>query len=582
MIRRGWSVPGPAVPVGVIVLVAFVATAIYAVPLDRFLVMPDELTYSRAALEIWGSPPILGPGSEWFISWSQLLPLVYSVPLGAAGDPVDGVRIAHVLAAALMALTAVPAYLLAMQITRDRRAGYLVAALCVSVPWMAMAGTLMTEVFAYPAFVWATLAAVRACAEPTPRRDAHALLAAAVAVFARAQLVFVPVALVLAVTACALREQRSLRQHRVLAAAVGLVVVGVVVRLLAGSSLSSAAGAYSDLADAHTTSAAIAGRLVAYVGIAIAGAPLILGLPWIVERLFRKSSPAELGFAVFSATTFVAIVYQASLELTQPGRLHDRYLIYALPLLFTAMAAVLVRPRGLTGGIVVTGLLFAALVSRYDFFESGAELPSLSFTLHEPINNVVFNFGDRFGVSDLSPGWFLAGIVVSVTVLLAYLLRERAAHALLIVGLPVLLFCTVETVDAFRQIRASHYGFGYVEPQPRNWVDRKVPGDAEVAVIVGQVGNPFATPVAWWDVGFWNKSVRRYYAAPAKRPVRWGQPSVRTLQLDSHGVPLDRRQWWLVSTGDPLVRVLGGRVVARAGKIELRRATADAPLRVIR
>jgi hypothetical protein len=207
VIRRGWRGPGPAVPVAVIFLVAFVATAVYAVPLDRFLVMPDELIYSKAALEIWNSPPLVAQGSDWFVSWSQLLPLVYSIPLGAAGDLVDGVRIAHLLAAGLMALTAVPAYLLAVEVTGERRAGWLVAALCVSVPWMAMAGTLMTEVFAYPAFTWAAWAAVRACTEPSPRRDAHALVAALVAAFARTQLVFVPAALVLAVLVCALRER---------------------------------------------------------------------------------------------------------------------------------------------------------------------------------------------------------------------------------------------------------------------------------------------------------------------------------------------------------------------------------------
>lgn len=577
--------PAPAICVAGIALLAFVATAIYAVPLDRFFVMPDELTYQKAALEIWKSPPLVGPSSDWFVSWSQLAPLVYAIPLGAAHDLVAGVRIAHLIAALSMALTAVPAYLLALEVTRKRNAAYLVAALCVSVPWMAMAGTLMTEVFAYPAFTWAAWATVRACADPRPRNDALALVATFVAIFARAQLVFVPVALLAAIIACVVRERRSLRAHRVLVAATALAALVVVLRLVLGGGLRGAIGSYSDLSQAHSVSLAILGRLTAYVGVAVAAVPLIVGIPWIAAALVRRREPvAEFGFAVFATCSIVAVAYQASLELTQPGRLHDRYLIYALPLLFTAMAAALVSRRRLVAGTVVVGLLFAALVSRYDFFEAGAELPSLSFTLHEPINSIAFSFGDQLGISDLSPGWFVAGLIVAITVLLALLLRRASPRrALLLAGLPVLLFCAIETASAFHQISNSYYGFGYVEPQPPNWVDRTVPSGAKVAALVTQAGNPLATSVAWWDVGFWNRSLDRYYLPPTRpRPNQWAQPSPHVLPLDGQGRPLDRREWWIVSTDDPNVHVSGGHVVARAGPLELRQATPDAPLKVIR
>jgi hypothetical protein len=321
---------------------------------------------------------------------------------------------------------------------------------------------------------------------------------------------------------------------------------------------------------------------VAYVGVAVAGVPLILGLPWIVTRLVRPASPSEFGFAVFATATIVLIVLQSSIELTQPGRVHDRYLIYALPLLFSAMAAALLAPRRVVRGTVVTGVLFAVLVSRYDFVEAGADLPSLSFTLHKPINELAFSFGDRLGIADLSPGWFLAGLVLAMTALLAYVLREQAQRALLMTAIPVLLFCGLETADAFRQIHNSHYAFGFKEPRPRNWIDRALPPDTDVSVIVGQVGNPLTTAVAWWSAGYWNKSVQGYYAPPARRPEFWGQPSVEVLRLDADGVPIASNEWWLVTTGDPSVRVEGGRVVARAGQIELRQSSPDTPLRLLR
>jgi hypothetical protein len=54
------------------------------------------------------------------------------------------------------------------------------------------------------------------------------------------------------------------------------------------------------------------------------------------------------------------------------------------------------------------------------------------------------------------------------------------------------------------------------------------------------------------------------------------------IALDKRGTPLDRREWWVITTGDPKVRVEGGRPVARAGDLELVQATPAAPLRVIR
>jgi hypothetical protein len=230
--------------------------------------------------------------------------------------------------------------------------------------------------------------------------------------------------------------------------------------------------------------------------------------------------------------------------------------------------------RRLVAPTLATGLLFAVLVSRYDFFETGAELPSLSFTLHDAINQLAFS------VDGLNPGWFLAGLTAAVTGLLTIVLHQRPRHALLLVTLPVFAFCAVETASAFRQITNTGYVFGYVEPRPRDWIDRVVPPEAKVAVLVGQADDPLTTPLAWWDVGFWNKSVARYYVAPTSRARTYQQPAPHALPLDASGRPRDTRAWWVVSTGDPLLRVTGGRPAARIGDIELRRVDAEMPLHV--
>jgi hypothetical protein len=549
--------------------------------MTRFLVMPDELVYSKAAAQIWHSPPLVGHGSDWFVSWSQLLPLVDAIPLGALHDLAAGVRIAHLVGAAAMALTAVPSYLLAREVTGDRPAGYLVAALSVSVPWMAMSGALMTEVVAYPAFTWAAFAATRACTRPSPRNDALAVVASLVAVFARAQLVFVPVVLVGVVGASALRARRPLRVHRLLALVTALIGGGIVIAIIATGGSSTLLGSYSSLASAHSASSAIAGRVVAYVAIAVGGAPLVIGLPWLIARLVRPERPGEFAFAVFACASMAVLVFQASLELSQPGRVQDRYLLYALPLLFTAMAAALLSARRLAVGTAVVGVLLAALVSRFDFVESGAELTSLSFTLHRPTNQLAFSAGDALGIADLSPGWFLAVLVVLLSALLALAMRGvPGRRRLCVVGLCVLLFCAAETVDAFTQVRQSAYGPGYLEPKPRNWIDQIVPPGARVGLIVTQAGDPLTTPLQWWGAGFWNRTVDRFYVPDKPGLSHWGQPSVHTLPVDAVGRPRDGREWWVVSTDDPEVRVRGGDVVAQAGPLQLRRVTPAAPLRI--
>jgi hypothetical protein len=446
---------------------------------------------------------------------------------------------------------------------------------------MAMSGALMTEVVAYPAFTWAAFAATRACTRPSPRNDALAVLASLVAAFARAQLVFLPVVLVGAVAACALRARRPVRVHRLLALVAVVIAGAVVIALLTTGKSSTLLGSYSSLGSAHSASSAIAGRLVAYVAIAVGAAPLVLGLPWLIARVVRPERPGEFAFAVFACSSMAILVFQSSLELSQPGRVQDRYLLYALPLLFTAMAAALLSARRLAVGTAITGVLLAALVSRFDFVESGAELTSLSFTLHRPTNQLAFSAGDALGVADLSPGWFLAALVVLLTAVLALaMLGPPRRRRLYVVGLCVLAFCAAETAAALTQVRQSTYPSGYLQPKPRNWIDQSVPPDARVGLVITQAGDPLTTPLQWWGAGFWNRKVDRFYVPDRPGLSQWGQPAVHKLQVDAAGRPRDGREWWVVSTDDPQVRVRGGDVIAQAGPLQLRRVTPSAPLRV--
>ena len=77
-------------------------------------------------------------------------------------------------------------FLLARSVHR-RSAAYFVALLSVCVPWIVFSSFLLTEVVAYPAFLWAMLALQRATVTPRIANDVLALLGIALATLARTQ-----------------------------------------------------------------------------------------------------------------------------------------------------------------------------------------------------------------------------------------------------------------------------------------------------------------------------------------------------------------------------------------------------------
>jgi hypothetical protein len=104
--------------------------------------------------------------------------------------------ISHVISAVVFASTAIPVFLPARLVTRDRAAAVLAAALSIAVPWIAMTATLMTEPIAHAASAWALLAMTRALERPPGQRDLLALLAIVLAALARTQLAILGAAFV--------------------------------------------------------------------------------------------------------------------------------------------------------------------------------------------------------------------------------------------------------------------------------------------------------------------------------------------------------------------------------------------------
>ncbi len=147
--------------------------------------MSDEMLYAKLGLSIatdHSFPPKIH--DEAMQVYNLLYPLLLAPFYGSASAPA-AFHAAHVFGAFVMASAALP-YLIARQVL-PRTLSLAAGLLAVLVPWMAYSTLLMTEVVGYPAFLWATLALLRALHAPSWRGDLVALAGLTLAVFARTQ-----------------------------------------------------------------------------------------------------------------------------------------------------------------------------------------------------------------------------------------------------------------------------------------------------------------------------------------------------------------------------------------------------------
>ena len=365
---RDWTRVIAWLPVLAIVAVTFAVTAIYVRSIHTFVVMPDELGYVKQALQIARTGLPVGPHDFYFVSWAQLLPAL-SAPIFGVTDMVSAFYAAHTLYAFLLASTAIPAYLLATELRLGRLASYLVAALSVVVPWLALAGLIMTENVAYPVFAWAMLAILRAADSPSTRRDAVAIAAIALAFFARSQ--FLALGPVLFVT-CLVHDvlmslaakqtagvragllaglRQSLRNHRLLWAFAAIAILGALLVTATGSG-QTALGNYSaplsgQLLPPGTLSGGIAQLDV--IVIAVGVVPLTLATAWCLATIARprRSRAARVRGAAHRDRCRSWCCSSARFSNDScPAHVTDRYLFYVVPVLFVGTAAWVVDRRG--------------------------------------------------------------------------------------------------------------------------------------------------------------------------------------------------------------------------------------------
>ena len=564
----------PVLVVGALTLLAGFVWGHYTSQVTDWLVQTDELQAVRLAIEI-GDGLSLQPmlrGQE-IAAWNQLYPLVLA-PFYALLDTPDAFKAAHWLNAFLMASTAVPVYLMARAVDASKLAGYLVAALSVCVPWMALGDMLRDDAVAYPAFAWGVLAMQRALAEPGPARDVLALVAIGVAAFARTQFLVLAPAFVAAValheglSAFAIdrtREARSaliarLRKHWVLVAATGF---GALFGLVRG--FDSILGSYSSNTSGDLIPPGFGHNLamhVSMVALAIGVVPMTFAVGWALGSVIRPETRRRHAYACLLLVTGTAVTLAASsFVLRNAGEnAFDRYFFYLAPLALVGMAACIEEGRRRWLGAAAAALAFGWIASH------GAWTPALPPYHQSPVsafNSVVDFHAGRLGLTGAEAARW-GGMAVALAAAAA--LRLVPSRVLLPVLCTVLLlFGVAETRSVIRSMGATQLG---MQPQnvgseyERDWIDAALPDDAGVAVMPevpielppGDVNvNPFVTQTLWWDTEFWNKRVRDAYvraddwnADPTPFPKRPMNVDPRTGVIEVEGVPTSRLQPYLV------------------------------------
>ena len=595
-------------PVLAIVAATFAVTAIYVRSIRTFAVMPDELGYVKQALHIAHTGRPVGPHDFYFASWSQLLPAL-SAPIFGTMNMVDAFFTAHTFYAFLLASTAIPAYLMATELRLGRLAAYLVAALSVVVPWLALAGLVMTEDVAYPMFAWAMLAILRAADSPSARRDALAIGAIALAFFARSQ--FLALGPVLVVT-CLVHDvllsvndnpsagvlarvltgaHRSWRRHKLLYGFAAIVLVGVILVAITGSG-QTALGAYDspvsgELLPAGTFSAGIAQLDGVVIGIAVV--PLTLATAWCLAAVWRPRDPARHAFAVLLLVTVpvLAALVGSFQQRFLSGSTTDRYLFYLVPVLFVATAAWVIDRRGSVWTVVGVGAAVAWMVSSNSLHPSQTvSIINPSFGIHRVFVGQGYHLTHALGLPNIDARILIA-VVTALFALLAVVARKRLAtwQATLVVLVPLLAYGAVNTGYALTKISAEYSPEPASHPRELTWIDQHVPGNASVGLLLAPINlatlqNPFDTYWTWWQPNFWNKTVQRDFVLPPGADT-FAQGFAREIQQDlTRGrlVGLDGADYLVKLESDPRFGLRAPLVTSEGGQISLYKLPPGAPL----
>jgi hypothetical protein len=569
-------------------LAALVGLAVISAAIRVFLVsrvhgpfvFMDELGYERMAQSLArsGHFSLFGKGG---LAYSPLYPVVLSPVYALTSSMHAAYEWAKVENAVLVSLSVFPVYAIArFVLPRGRSIG--AAALSLLAPLMLYSGFEMSESLAYPLCLLALWTMLRGVRRPSVGNDVLLLAAIALASLARLQLVVLVPAALTAVLLVALAQtphaetrlralRRAVVEHWLLFGVFGLALVAGLARTAMNGGNLPLAGRYANVGTAHANAVRAfelffqhLAELDFAVGVIPFAAALLAGYA-LVRFGFPRNALVFASVAV-AATVWLLLevaLDAAAFDSTNPHprtrsafvaapRIHERYLIYLVPLFLVALFVMLglrrssfPSPRHLVGAAVVATALpaavpFSSVINGTTSIDSFA-LQLFSTTRHGQAVPVMHATTEIVALSAL-----LAGVYF-----LAATKRLPPPAAVLITGLAFLSLSGIEFGNQVARIGPAELGL----PANANWVDRVVGSDADVSL----VGGAAVRAVALRETAFWNGSISRVYYTcdPSFGPDFGEQPLTAGITPRYAVVPTA----WRVS----------GRTLARdrAGKLEL-------------
>ena len=491
----------------------------------------DELGYEQMAQTFahTGHFALFGKAG---LAYSPLYPIVLS-PIYALTSIQHAYELAKVESAVLLSLSVFPVYGIArFVLPRGRSVG--VAALSLLAPLMLYSGYEMSESLAYPLSLVAIWAMLRAVRRPSLANGAFLLGAIVLASAARLQLiVLIPAALTAMVLVGLLRPPRpglsrargvlnAISQHRLLFGVVGTVLVAVLVRRAMNGGALPLAGRYANVGTAHASPIRFVELFfqhLAELDFAVAVIPFAAALlaGYALVRFGFPRGPLVFASVAVASTSWllIEVAYDAaafdatsahprqSSGVFDVPRIHERYLIYLVPLFLVALVAVLPLLRGrkfpmrrhLAIAVVVAAL--PALIPFGDVINGTSAFESFAL---QPFGRIVSG--------EIVPVAHPLGLALILSALLAlgyYRAAARPLPSLAVTMTAVALFGLSALALERQTASISRAGTGL--PAHKDWIDRVIPGGSSVSL----VGGAEVDTAALEETAFWNASVSRLY-----------------------------------------------------------------------
>jgi hypothetical protein len=486
-------------------------------------VFVDELIYAELGRSVADSASfaVRGvPTSGYSILYPILLAPAYRL-FDALPSAYGAAKATNAIA---MSLAAIPAWLITRRVA-GRGLSILAAVLAVALPSMAYTATLVTENLFYPLALLFAWTLVRVLERPTWGRVAALTGAFVAALATRSQALGFVGALVLAPFVLALlrRDARVLRPFAPLLGGVaGAALVVVAAQLARGRALSDLLGAYKvvgeggyDVGDVLRFWLWHVEELTLYVGVV----PVVVLVVLLARADRLPAAVQEHLAATVSLVATSTLVVAAFASRFAPDRVQDRYLFFLTPLLVACLAAWIAlgapRPRV---PLVIGSALAVALVVAF---------PYTRF-IGEPAKSDTFGLIPLWSANEhLIAGSYRVTVLVLAVAFVALLAFVPAGRAIVVPLVLLGLFVVLS-----RPVWSGPHGvlrsgegalFQGIRGVERGWIDRRVPGGDEVAVLWTGRADRFTVN----QNEFFNASVGDVYYTSEPTPGGFGETPVR-------------------------------------------------------